>query len=88
MPDATWSPSWCPHVVGTYSAREYDEDGNPEPQDVRVVCKRCGATWPTTCTSGAVRTLISRFAARHVHKDKLEAERVVRPGSLRRGGES
>lgn len=80
-----YRPAWCPHVVGRIGEREF-VDGLPEPQDVDVQCEKCGARWRTSCASGQPRSLVARFAARHAHVDPLAAERVVRPGSLRRGG--
>lgn len=86
-----WSPSWAPHVKGRYTRRTVDEVTRmPEPQQVRIVCthrddegKMCGETWQTSCSSGNVRRHIQNFAMNHIHKDPLQAPKVVRPGSKR-----
>ena len=92
-PDAwiEWRPVHAPHVRGEYQLRTIDEEtGLPDPQSFRVECEhvndagsRCGARWAGECTSGRVREKIQMFAARHLHRDPLQAPRVERPGSLR-----
>ena len=62
----TWSPTFAPHVVGTFGERKLDDDGNPEPQRIEMVCNVCKATHRYDCTSGAVRSRISSFAASHI----------------------
>jgi len=80
-------PTFAPHVEGQYTRREYDDEtGLPEPQLWKVVCKKCGGTWQGECHSGQVRVHINRFAVVHVHRDPLEAVKIVRPGSKRSGG--
>lgn len=81
-----WRPGFALHVIGRYTVRTFDEDGNPEPQRIEAACGVCGATWQGQCLSGQVRTHIARFGAVHAHRDPLAAPRVVRPGSLRTGG--
>ncbi len=83
-----WRPTNVPNVVGFYTERTLDpETGMPEPQEFRVACETCQAVWKSTCTSGIVRRHIQQFAARHQHRDPLDAPRVVRPGSLRSNGD-
>jgi hypothetical protein len=77
----------APHVVGQYAVRHYNEHGMPMPQRFEARCSICGAVWSSLCTTGAVRSHIATFAVRHLHRDPLAAERVERPGSLRRSGE-
>lgn len=80
-----WRPDSAQHVVGTYEERTFDaETGLPDPQDISIKCEACGKGWKTVCSSGAVRTWIARFAASHLHRDAMEAERVEGEGSLRR----
>jgi hypothetical protein len=67
MTTKTFSPGWCPHVVGTYE----ENDGEFE-QKYSIVCNKCGATWgPTICNSGLVRQHIGNFALAHIHRDPL-----------------
>jgi hypothetical protein len=81
-----WSPDWAPHVLGQYEAdREVGPSGMPDPQQVRAVCGECkkkcrcprrqvcscGAEWRGSCSTGAVRSHISRFAAVHLHRNPL-----------------
>ena len=80
-----WSPGWCSNIEGRYTRRTYDEDGIPEEQRIECQCTVCGATFRRVCSSGLVRDRINEFAKHHTHKDALEAPRIVRPGSLRRG---
>lgn len=61
-----YSPVWAAHVVGKIASRVVDEDGMPEPQRVDVECSKCGRIWKGSCTSGATRNMVSRFAAIHV----------------------
>lgn len=70
-----WRPPFAPHVLGEYERRRFDEDGLPEPQLVVAVCEKCGARWQTQCSTGQVRTHISRFATIHLHRDPLGAKR-------------
>ncbi len=70
-------PRWASHCVGTYEARVFDEDGVPEPQRIDMLCEHCGATFRTTCNSGAVRAWVNRFATQHLHKDVLDPARVA-----------
>lgn len=66
-----WVPQWAPHIQGRYQReRVVDEQtGMPEPQRVECVCTVCGAKWQTDCTSGAMRSHVSRFAGVHLHRD-------------------
>lgn len=68
----TYSPTWAPHVVGTYPERVIDrETGEADPQLVEMVCTICRDTHRVKCTTGAVRQWILRFAANHIHRDPL-----------------
>lgn len=81
-----WTPHWVgPHVEGRYTDRTFDQ-GMPEPQEIECICHKCVARWKGQCLTGNVRGHIARFASQHTHEDPLKAPRVVRPGSLRRGG--
>ena len=82
-----WSPGFAPHVKGKYTRRTFDDDGLPEEQHIRVHCTHCGDTWDRECLSGQVRGHIARFATAHLHRDPLAAQRIVRPGSLRKDKE-
>lgn len=77
----SWTVEWAPHVSGSYEAgREVDASGMPEPQQVRALCSvckakckcrkqdvcSCGAEWRGSCSTGAVRSHISRFAGVHM----------------------
>ena len=81
-----WSPDWAKHVIGRFTHREYDPmTGLPEPQKVEIKCSVCGAEWKLECSSGHVRDHVNRFAGVHLHRDPLDAPRVVGKGSVRRG---
>lgn len=81
-----WRPDWAKHVLGRFTRRTVDPDTRlPEPQKVEIKCEQCGATWQVQCSSGLVRNHINNFAKSHAHRDPLDAPRIVRPGSLRRG---
>lgn len=54
-----WNHPRVAHVHGRY------ETSKP-PQNVRMCCAHCGATWQVSCDSGRVREHISRFAFVHV----------------------
>lgn len=69
-----WSPSFAPHVKGRYEERQFT-DGLPEEQKWQVTCEKCGARHQGTCSSGAVRTHIKRFATLHLHADPLAPRR-------------
>ena len=65
-----WRPGWATHVLGRYERREFDPvTQTATPQHVTMDCEQCKAHYQTTCTTGAVRTHIARFAALHLHKD-------------------
>lgn len=85
-----WSPAWALHVRGRYTEREWNaEAGMHEPQAVEMICGRCQAAWKTMCASGHVRQHIEKFGLVHAHRDPLlDVPRIVRPGSLRRPGQS
>lgn len=70
----TYSPLWCPNVVGRYSPRQQDpETGMPEEQLWEAECTACKARWgPAACTSGLVRNHIANFAKAHTHRDALQ----------------
>lgn len=72
-----------PHVEGQYATRSFQADGFPRPQPFLCRCSVCGATWGSLCLSGNVRAHIVNFAAKHLHRDPMAAEKVERPGSLR-----
>ncbi len=70
-------PPFANHVVAVYDfPRTFNEDGLPNPQEIDLKCEKCGATWKTMCTSGAVRSHIMNFAVVHVHKDAFNEEKT------------
>lgn len=71
----SYSPHFAPHVKGKYERRRHDaETGMPVPQAIKMECTfpDCGTKWATVCSTGQVRTHITRFAARHLHRDPME----------------
>jgi hypothetical protein len=67
-----WAPTWAPLVYGRYTKRVFDSaTGQPEEQQVEMMCRHCGAVWQAKCLTGRVRDHINRFAVSHVHKDKF-----------------
>lgn len=73
----TWSPHWAPHVVGTWTPRVVDEDGEVEPAIVEISCAKCGGRHRVECRTGNVRGWINKFAAVHFHADPLAPGNVV-----------
>lgn len=71
MADLEYRPNWASHVVGRYPARSYDEDGEADPQLVKMECEKCGATYQVKCTSGNTRIHVLHFAKVHYHGDAL-----------------
>ena len=69
-----YRPDWAKHIKGSYTERTFDEDMQPEPQDVFCVCEVCNHKWQTKCSSGVVRQHISNFARVHLHRDPLGAK--------------
>lgn len=68
----SYSPPWAQHVVGDYPERVIDpETGLGEPQLIKMRCNTCGETSQYSCTSGAVRQWIGKFAFVHLHRDPL-----------------
>lgn len=67
----SYTPQWAPHVTGTFPEKVIDEDGQHEPQLVRMSCSICNATHQVTCTSGATRQHIQTFAVVHAHRDPM-----------------
>lgn len=78
-----WSPDWCKHVSGKWTARVVDEDGLPEPQKVHVACSQCGAEYNTVCSTGSVKTHITRFAYVHIHKELKDIKYPIRDLALK-----
>jgi hypothetical protein len=73
-----YSPPWAPHVRGMIDEREVDpETGALEEQRVDVECGECGAKLHRTCSSGAVREHVNRFATAHLHRDPLNDRKPV-----------
>lgn len=69
----TWSPSWAPHITGTYDVRTYDpETGVPDEQRVDIRCGSCGSTHRVVCRTGHVREHVATFARVHAHRDPLQ----------------
>lgn len=59
-------------MIGEFPEREFDpETGVAEPQVVRMRCSSCGDQHQVTCTTGAVRQWILRFASLHLHRDPM-----------------
>lgn len=77
-------PDAIQHVKSSYRRRTFDpKTGLPDGQEFRVECEVCHAKWGGVCMSGNPRVMILRFAAQHLHRDPLAAERVISPGSRR-----
>jgi hypothetical protein len=69
----SYSPPWCPHVVGEFPDRVVDPaTGEHEPQVVRLRCAVCGDQHQVTCTTGAVRQWVLRYGTVHLHRDPLQ----------------
>lgn len=85
-----WSPAWAPTIEGEFEEPQF-EGGMPLPQKWRARClvPGCGGKFEGTCSSGTVRSHISRYASVHVpeHQEPLSAPRVVHPASRRTGGQ-
>ena len=81
MSSTEYRPKWASHVKGTYSERQYDEGGIPEPQLVQCWCEwpECGAYWQIHCETGATRAHIARFASVHIHKDVFAPRPPLEP---------
>jgi hypothetical protein len=69
---ATYSPSWCPTVVGTFDREVDPETGRPEPTWVHLICGICGEKHQVKCESGAPTQWVLRFATNHLHRDPLK----------------
>lgn len=65
-----WSPSWAPHVTGSYGEREFDDYGKPLEQRIDLRCSVCQDFHVHHCTTGAVRRRISYYASHHIHGAK------------------
>jgi len=82
-PLVEFRPQFAPHVSGRFAERTFDHRGLPNSQLWTAYCERCGDAKQGSCDSGQVRQHIQRFAMVHLHKDPLDAPRVVAPGSRR-----
>ena len=76
-----YSPAFAPHVLGTYTPREYDPiAAKHEPQTVRATCTKCGEVYgPAECASGRVRQHVDAWAvAGHLHRDPMIPRPVLK----------
>lgn len=68
-----WSPPWATHVKGYWTERETDPDTKlPLPQDIYMCCEHCKGEFNTTCSTGSIKTHITRFGWIHLHKDAFD----------------
>ena len=75
-----WRPMWAEHVIGRYEPRQYDhETRTAYPQLITMDCEKCSAHFQFVCTSGAVRSRISKFAILHLHRDGFEISPGLTP---------
>lgn len=63
-------PRFAEHVKCVYDfPRLVDEDGEPVPQRIDLLCEKCSVTHQVICNSGHVRTHMMNFAIVHLHKE-------------------
>lgn len=67
--DYKFSPQWAPHVTGFWNTPVTDSETKAlEPIPFFCLCDICKGTYQNICTTGSVKSRITKFAFAHYHK--------------------